>query len=82
MTDWVPGLVLGLILVFLSLAVVAGVVQCNRQLDCEERGGRVERYNYRTIWVPVPCGDSCIVVVPTETHDWRCIEPLEKPIGK
>lgn len=78
--DW-PEYLLG----FLALAMIVGSVlmimlgvqDCHAQSDCEQRGGSVEHYNFRTIYVPISCGSGCTMVVPQEVSDWRCVGATE-----
>lgn len=67
--------VIGAVITIVALIVCAivGVVDCRQQRDCEARGGRVERYNYRTIYVTQSCGKGCTMLVPHQVSDWRCI---------
>lgn len=68
---------LGIAMVVLAAALIAlvvfGVSDCRKQSRCEDDGGHVERYNFRTEFIPVSCGKSCTVVVPTQVSDWHCV---------
>ncbi len=50
-------------LTVMAIAMVLLVRDCKRREACEERGGRVERYNHRTIYVPTSCGSGCTIMV-------------------
>lgn len=65
----------GALLVLIAV-VVALVVDCNRQRECVERGGRVERYNCST---SMHCttthngSTSSTSCYPRESCQWRCV---------
>lgn len=61
------------------LVVVFSIRDCSRQEKCADDGGRVERYNYRTIYVAQSCGSGCTIMVPQTVSDWRCVDlPAER----
>ena len=68
--EWAVGAVfVGLVATFVGLAIR----ECGDQRRCESAGGRVERYNERTILVPMSCGSGCTMLVPEQVSDWRCV---------
>jgi hypothetical protein len=74
--DWVERVVtIGFAILAAGMAslVVALVMDIRSQGRCESVGGRVERYNFHTILLPVVCGSGCTIMMPTEVSDWRCI---------
>jgi hypothetical protein len=66
--------VTALIAIAFLVAIVLMVRDCSRQEDCTDKGGRIERYNHRTMWVAQSCGKNCTVMVPHQVSDWRCVD--------
>lgn len=63
----------GASIIVVAALILLGVRDCNKQNECETNGGRVERYNYRTIFVTHSCGSNCFFTTPVEVSDWRCV---------
>lgn len=56
----------------LVILIILAWKEHSEQEECRDRGGYVERYNFRTIYVPQSCGSNCTIMVPQEVSDWRC----------
>jgi hypothetical protein len=67
------GTTITLIVVFTAIAFLLAWKEHSKQEECRDRGGYVERFNYRTIFIAESCGSGCTVMVPHQVSDWRCV---------
>lgn len=74
MREYLPEALVGLLAIgVIAVLIILGVHDCRQQQRCEAGGGTVERYNFRTVLIPIDCGSGCTMLVPTEVSDWRCV---------
>lgn len=69
----IPDYKLELMVACLLIGAVATLVIFGVR-DCNQQG-----YNFHTVFMPVSCGSGCVVMVPYEVSDWRCVVTPEKP---
>lgn len=71
--DWWEWILFPVAVAGLLATIAVCVDDCNEQERCEQRGGNVEHYNFRTILVATSCGSNCVMMIPEEVSDWRCV---------